>query len=117
MRNSAKCREEWVVRKSFSTFAPLGPYLLTADEVADPTDLELRLSVNGDERQHAALADLIVDIPGLIEHASSVFCLQPGDVFATGTPAGVGPIVPGDEVEFSVDGIGTMRLPVVNRSW
>lgn len=117
MRNSETRREERVMRKSFYTFAPLGPYLLTADEVPDPVTLELRLSVNGVERQHGTLGDLIVDVPGLIQHASSVLPLQPGDVFATGTPAGVGPIVPGDHVTFEVDGIGTMDLPVVRRSW
>ncbi|MGH9339223.1 MAG: fumarylacetoacetate hydrolase family protein [Acidobacteriota bacterium] len=117
MRMTHTEREERVLRKSFSTFAPLGPCIVTADEVTDPAALRIRLWRNGELKQDARLRDLIVDVPGLIERASSVLPLQPGDVFATGSPAGVGEIQPGDEVLVEVAEIGRMRLPVKRREW
>jgi 2-keto-4-pentenoate hydratase/2-oxohepta-3-ene-1,7-dioic acid hydratase in catechol pathway len=105
-------KEERVMRKSFDRFCPVGPYIVTADEIADPQNLDLRLSVNGELRQSANTRDLIVDIPGMISMASSVMTLQPGDVIASGTPAGVGPVKDGDTVHIQIDNVGEMTLPV-----
>ena len=106
-------KEERVMRKSFDSFCPLGPWIVSTDEIADHRDIALSLTVNGELRQSANTRDLIVDIPGMIAMASSVMTLQPGDVIASGTPAGVGPVVDGDEVLLSIAGIGAMRLKVV----
>jgi 2-keto-4-pentenoate hydratase/2-oxohepta-3-ene-1,7-dioic acid hydratase in catechol pathway len=117
MRMTDTEREERPMRKSFWTFAPCGPCLLTADEISDPSTLPIRLWVNGELRQSAFLRDLVVDVPELIAGASEVLPLEPGDLYATGTPAGVGPIRPGDVVVVESEPIGRMRLPVVLRDW
>lgn len=106
-------KEERVMRKSFDSFCPLGPWIVTADEVGDPNALDLKLTVNGDLRQAANTRDLIVDIPGMIEMASAVMTLYPGDVIATGTPAGVAQIVAGDLLEITIDKVGSMQVDVV----
>jgi 2-keto-4-pentenoate hydratase/2-oxohepta-3-ene-1,7-dioic acid hydratase in catechol pathway len=105
-------KEERVMRKSFDSFCPVGPWITTADEVLDFRDIALRLTVNGELRQEANTRDLIVGLPEMIEMASSVMTLMPGDIIATGTPAGVGPIVPGDVLEIEIAGVGRMRLDV-----
>jgi 2-keto-4-pentenoate hydratase/2-oxohepta-3-ene-1,7-dioic acid hydratase in catechol pathway len=104
--------EERSMRKSYETFTPLGPWIITPDEVGDPTNLHNQLWVNGEIRHDANTSELIVDIPELIELASSVVTLYPGDVIATGTPAGVGPIVAGDEVRIRIERVGEMTLQV-----
>jgi 2-keto-4-pentenoate hydratase/2-oxohepta-3-ene-1,7-dioic acid hydratase in catechol pathway len=104
--------EERATRKSFDTFTPVGPYVVTADEVPDPHVLDIRLWVNDELRQNANTRDLIVDIPTLIELASSVLTLYPGDIIATGTPDGVGPIKVGDVVRIAIEQVGTMSVPV-----
>jgi 2-keto-4-pentenoate hydratase/2-oxohepta-3-ene-1,7-dioic acid hydratase in catechol pathway len=104
--------EERSMRKSFAGFTPLGPYLVTADEVAEPQNLQNRLWVNGELKQDANTRDMIVDIAELIELISSVLPLTPGDVIATGTPEGVGPFAPGDTVRIAIDSVGDMTLPV-----
>lgn len=104
--------EERSMRKSFETFTPMGPYLVTADEVMNPGALQNRLWVNGELRQQANTADMIVDIAELIELVSSVLTLQPGDVIATGTPEGVGPFVAGDAVKIEIETVGSMTLCV-----
>jgi 2-keto-4-pentenoate hydratase/2-oxohepta-3-ene-1,7-dioic acid hydratase in catechol pathway len=106
-------KEERVMRKSFDTFTPVGPWIVTADEIPDPTDIKMRLWVNGEKRQEATTKDLIVDIPQMIAIASSASTLYPGDLIATGTPAGVGPIRDGDRVTIEVDNVGRMSVPVV----
>jgi 2-keto-4-pentenoate hydratase/2-oxohepta-3-ene-1,7-dioic acid hydratase in catechol pathway len=106
-------KEERVMRKSFDTFTPVGPWIATADEIPDPTDLRMRLWVNGQKRQEATTKDLIVDIAQMIALASSASTLYPGDLVATGTPAGVGPIRDGDRVTIEVDHVGRMSVPVV----
>jgi 2-keto-4-pentenoate hydratase/2-oxohepta-3-ene-1,7-dioic acid hydratase in catechol pathway len=106
-------KEERVMRKSFDTFCPLGPWIVTADEVKDPSDIDLELRVNGDLRQKANTRDLIVDIPEMINMASSTMTLFPGDIVATGTPSGVGPIVAGDRIVSEVRGVGELALDVV----
>lgn len=104
--------EERVMRKSWDTFCPFGPWIVTADEVPDPSHLETRLWVNGELRQNANTKDLILDIPGMIELASRVATLEPGDIIATGTPEGVGPVKPGDKVRIAIEGVGEMTLQV-----
>src|SRR4051812_45252965 len=104
--------EERVTRKSFETFTPLGPWIVTADEVSDPHALRNRLWVNDEARQDANTRDMIVNIPALIELVSSVMTLNPGDVIASGTPEGVGPIVPGDSIRIGIQSVGEMTLPV-----
>jgi 2-keto-4-pentenoate hydratase/2-oxohepta-3-ene-1,7-dioic acid hydratase in catechol pathway len=104
--------EERSMRKSFATFTPLGPYLVTADEVRDPQALQNRLWVNGELRQEANTKDMIVGIAELIELISSVLPISPGDVIATGTPEGVGPFVAGDTVRIAIEDVGDMTLQV-----
>ncbi len=106
-------KEERVMRKSFDTFTPVGPWITTADEVPDPTDIKMRLWVNAEKRQDASTKDLVVNIPRMIEIASSASTLYPGDLIATGTPAGVGPLRAGDVVTIEVDNVGRMKVPVV----
>jgi 2-keto-4-pentenoate hydratase/2-oxohepta-3-ene-1,7-dioic acid hydratase in catechol pathway len=105
-------KEERVMRKSYDTFTPIGPALVTADEVGDPGNLAMKLWVNGELRQHATTRDLIVDIPNMVALASSVSTLEPGDVIATGTPEGVGPIRDGDQVTIEIERVGRMTVPV-----
>ena len=106
-------KEERVMRKSYDTFTPIGPALVTADEVSDPSNLDMKLWVNDDLRQHASTRDLIVDLPNMVTLASSVSTLEPGDVIATGTPEGVGPIRHGDKVTIEIERVGRMTVPVV----
>jgi 2-keto-4-pentenoate hydratase/2-oxohepta-3-ene-1,7-dioic acid hydratase in catechol pathway len=107
--------EDRSFRKSFDTFTPIGPEIVTADEVGDVGALELELHLNGEVRQRASLRDLIHDVPRLIERYSEVMTLEPGDLIATGTPDGVGPLAPGDEIELLISGVGRLRMPVVAR--
>jgi len=104
--------EERSMRKSFETFTPLGPWIVTGDEVADPGSLKNRLWVNGELKQSANTSEMIVGIAELMELISSVLTLEPGDVIATGTPEGVGPFVAGDEVRIEIERVGSMTLPV-----
>jgi 2-keto-4-pentenoate hydratase/2-oxohepta-3-ene-1,7-dioic acid hydratase in catechol pathway len=106
--------EERVTRKGFDTFCPVGPWIVTRDEIGDAVSrLRGRLWVNGELKQDANTRDLVLDIPGMIEMASSVMTLYPGDIIATGTPAGVGPIRAGDKVKIEFERIGAMTLDVV----
>jgi len=109
-------QEDRSMRKSFASFTPIGPFLVTADEIEDPHALHGSLSVNGEQRQSLATDRMIVDVWNAIEIISSVLTLQPGDVILTGTPAGVGPIAPGDTLSIAIDRIGEMTLPVVART-
>jgi 2-keto-4-pentenoate hydratase/2-oxohepta-3-ene-1,7-dioic acid hydratase in catechol pathway len=99
-------KEERVARKGFDTFCPVGPWIVTADELGDPTALRGRLWVNDELRQDANTRDLVLDIPGMIEHAASAMTLYPGDIIAAGTPAGVGPIKAGDKVRIEFERVG-----------
>ena len=101
-------KEERVMRKSFDTFCPLGPWIVTADEIADPFDIALALRVNGEVRQQANTRDLIVDIPNMITMASSTMTLFPGDVILCGTSIGVGVMKPGSTVEVDIEGVGRL---------
>lgn len=104
--------EERSLRKSPDSYSVLGPWLVTADEIPDPANLRLSITVNGEVRQDANTADLVVDIPGLIEMASAFYTLHPGDVILTGTPQGVGPVKPGDTMVATVELIGSMTVAV-----
>lgn len=118
-RELQKRHNQWIVGKSLDTFAPMGPALVTADEVGDVTAAKLETRVNGEVRQAAMVSDLIFDIPTLIETLSRTMTLLPGDFIATGTPVGVGIgfdppryLVPGDEVAISISNLGTLTNPV-----
>ena len=104
--------EDRSTRKSFDSFTPVGPVLVTADEIADPHALKLQLWVNGQQRQDGNTRDMIWNVPKLIEYASHVMTLYPGDLFSTGTPDGVGPLKAGDEVTIEVERIGRMSVRV-----
>lgn len=117
-RDLQKRHKQWFLGKSLDTFCPMGPWAVTADEVGD-APLDLRCTVNGEERQRASTADLIFDIPAIIETLSAGITLEPGDVIATGTPKGVGIgfeppkfLRPGDVVEITIGKIGTLRNQV-----
>jgi 2-keto-4-pentenoate hydratase/2-oxohepta-3-ene-1,7-dioic acid hydratase in catechol pathway len=105
--------------KNFDGSGPFGPALVTADEIPDPQALPMRLTINGEEMQSASTADMVFSIAELIEHISQFTTLEPGDVIATGTPAGVGftrkpPrfLVPGDTVRIEIEGVGVLENPV-----
>ncbi|MFF7266734.1 fumarylacetoacetate hydrolase family protein [Streptomyces sp. NPDC008159] len=107
---------QWDLGKSCETFNPLGPWLVTADEIDDPQDLELRLSVNGVKRQHGHTRDMIFPVHQIVAYLSRYMVLEPGDVINTGTPAGVALGLPGtpylragDTVELEIDGLGGQR--------
>ena len=109
---SIRGTEDKSFRKSADTYSVLGPWLVTADEIADPGALDLELRVNGERRQHANTSEMTLGVAALIEMASSFYTLYPGDVVFTGTPAGVSPIDPGDEIVATIQGIGSMRVAV-----
>lgn len=107
---------QWTLGKSFPTFTPLGPCLVTRDEIADPHALDIELQIDGETLQKANTRDLIFRIPELIEYLSSIVPLEPGDVISTGTPEGVGMgrtpqrwMRPGEEVVITIEGIGVLR--------
>jgi 2-keto-4-pentenoate hydratase/2-oxohepta-3-ene-1,7-dioic acid hydratase in catechol pathway len=106
--------EERSLRKSIDTYTVLGPWLVTADEIPDPSNLDLSITVNGELRQQANTRDMILGVPELIEFASSFYTLLPGDVLLSGTPDGVGPIHAGDVLHAHIDRIGDMDVRVRN---
>jgi acylpyruvate hydrolase len=119
-RDYQKRTSQWMIGKSFDSFCPLGPALVTPDEVPDPYSLDLVLTLNGVERQRTNTSDMIFPIAFLIAYLSAVMTLEPGDLILTGTPAKLpsGPetpafMRPGDVVEITVDRLGTLRNPVV----
>jgi 2,4-diketo-3-deoxy-L-fuconate hydrolase len=105
-------KEERSLRKSCETYTVLGPSLVTADEIPDPGNLNLTLDLNGERRQHGNTSQMIRDVAGMIAYASTFYTLYPGDLFLSGTPAGVGPIKPGDEIVATIEKVGTMRVRV-----
>ena len=114
----AKAREDgspWTAAKGFDTFAPISA-TVPAERVSDPHALAIRLKVNGVVRQDSNTEQMIFRIPRLIEAASQIMTLEAGDVIATGTPAGVWPIVPGDRLEADIEGVGTLRCTVAARN-
>lgn len=119
-RDFQMATSQWLMGKTFDTFAPMGPHIVTADEIQDPHALDIGLRIHGEVLQQSNTRELIFKIPELVAYLSSVFTLEPGDVVSTGTPAGVGfarkpPrfLRPGDDVVVSVAQIGELRNPVV----
>lgn len=109
---------QWVMGKTFDTFCPMGPYLVTADEIADPHNLDISLDIAGEVLQSSNTRELIFKIPDLISYLSSVFTLEPGDVISTGTPSGVGMargrwLKPGDVMNVKIAGLGVLTNPCV----
>jgi 2-keto-4-pentenoate hydratase/2-oxohepta-3-ene-1,7-dioic acid hydratase in catechol pathway len=107
---------QWTLGKSFPTFTPMGPWIVTADEIEDPHKLDIRLTLNDEVMQSANTRDLIFGIPELIAYISSIVPLEAGDVISTGTPPGVGLgrnpqrwLLPGETMTIEVEGIGTLR--------
>jgi 2-keto-4-pentenoate hydratase/2-oxohepta-3-ene-1,7-dioic acid hydratase in catechol pathway len=103
---------QWTRAKSFDTFAPLGPFVAMAKSV-DISNAYIRSRVNGQLRQDSSVNNMIFDIPALIEFISHIMTLEKGDIIATGTPAGVGQLYPGDTVEIEIEGVGTLENKVV----
>jgi 2-keto-4-pentenoate hydratase/2-oxohepta-3-ene-1,7-dioic acid hydratase in catechol pathway len=108
-------RHPWSVAKGFDTFAPLGPRVPAAD-VHDPQQLDIKLTVNGETRQHGETKDMIFSVADLIAYCSQIFTLMPGDLLYTGTPEGVGPVEAGDELEATVTGVPPLRVSVRSAS-
>jgi 2-keto-4-pentenoate hydratase/2-oxohepta-3-ene-1,7-dioic acid hydratase in catechol pathway len=111
---------QWMMGKTFDTFAPMGPAIVTADEIKDPHALDIQMIINGEVLQNSNTKNLIFRIPDLIEYLSGVFTLEPGDIVSTGTPAGVGfsrnpPrwLRSGDDVVVRISGLGELRNSVV----
>lgn len=98
--------------KSFDTFAPIGPYIVTADEIPDPRNLQIKLWVNDELRQDGNTRDMVYGVPEQIEYCSSIMTLKPGDLIATGTPEGVGPITDGDKIRMWIQKIGELEVAV-----
>jgi 2-keto-4-pentenoate hydratase/2-oxohepta-3-ene-1,7-dioic acid hydratase in catechol pathway len=109
---SVRGSEERSLRKSLDTYTVLGPWLVTSDEIPDPGNLDLSITVNGELRQHGNTRDLILGVPELIEFATSFYTLFPGDILLTGTPEGVAPIQSGDVMHARIEGIGEMVVHV-----
>lgn len=122
-RDYQRRSNQWTLGKSFDTFGPMGPALVTSDEIPDPGNLELSLTLNGREMQHSNTRHLIFSIPFLVSYLSEVMTLEPGDLISTGTPSGTGAsqkppvfLQPGDELCLRVERVGELRTPVVAES-
>jgi 2-keto-4-pentenoate hydratase/2-oxohepta-3-ene-1,7-dioic acid hydratase in catechol pathway len=119
-RDYQRATSQWLMGKTFDTFAPMGPWIVTADEIADPHALDISMTINGEVMQNSNTSNLIFKIPDLISFLSSVFTLEPGDIVSTGTPSGVGAarkpprfLRAGDETVVKIAQIGELRNPVV----
>jgi 2-keto-4-pentenoate hydratase/2-oxohepta-3-ene-1,7-dioic acid hydratase in catechol pathway len=119
-RDVQMATSQWSLAKSFPTFCPMGPAIVTADEIADPHDLKIGLSIDGEVLQNSSTRELVFKIPELIEYISSITPLLPGDIISTGTPPGVGLgrtpkrwLKPGETVTVTVGGLGELTNPVV----
>jgi len=119
-RDYQTATSQWMMGKTFDTFAPMGPAIVTADEIEDPHNLRITLSIDGEQLQHSNTRELVFKIPDLIEYLSSITPLLPGDIVSTGTPPGVGLgrnpkrwLKPGESVTVTVEGIGSLTNPTV----
>ena len=119
-RDYQRATTQWLMGKTFDTFAPMGPWIITADEINDPHSLDISIEINGEVLQNSNTRELIFKIPDLIAYLSSVFTLEPGDIVSTGTPAGVGVartpprfLKPGDDVIVKIPLIGQLQNRVV----
>lgn len=122
-RDYQRATTQWLMGKTFDTFAPMGPWIVTADEIADPHDLDIQLEIDGEILQDSNTRELIFKIPDLIAFLSSVFTLEPGDIVSTGTPSGVGfarkpprYLRPGEELTVRIPGIGELKNRTVAES-
>jgi 2-keto-4-pentenoate hydratase/2-oxohepta-3-ene-1,7-dioic acid hydratase in catechol pathway len=119
-RDIQRSTSQWSLAKSFPTFCPMGPTIVTADEIADPHKLAISLSIDGEVLQNSTTKELLFKIPELIEYLSSITPLLPGDIVSTGTPSGVGMgrtpkrwLKPGETVTVTIEGLGSLINPVV----
>jgi 2-keto-4-pentenoate hydratase/2-oxohepta-3-ene-1,7-dioic acid hydratase in catechol pathway len=119
-RDYQKATSQWLMGKTFDTFGPMGPWIVSADEIADPHNLDISLDIDGVTMQDSNTRELIFKIPALIAYLSSVFTLEPGDIVSTGTPAGVGVartpqrfLKAGETVTVRIPAIGELRNPIV----
>lgn len=119
-RDVQRATSQWSLAKSFPTYCPMGPAIVTADEISDPHQLAISLSINGETLQNSNTRELIFKIPELIEYISSITPLLPGDIVSTGTPSGVGMgrtpqrwLQPGETVTVTIEGLGSLTNPVV----
>ena len=119
-RDYQRATSQWLMGKTFDTFAPMGPWIMTADCIPDPHDVDVRLEINGETLQNSNTRELIFKVPELIAFLSSVFTLEPGDIVSTGTPSGVGVarnpqrfLKAGDDVVVKIPAIGELRNTVV----
>ena len=115
---------EWIKAKSYDTFGPLGPWLVTTDEIPDPQALDLALDLNGARMQTGSTATMIFGVAALVSYISTYMTLTPGDVITTGTPPGVGMarnprvfLKPGDEISATIAGLGEQRFRIVAEAW
>lgn len=122
-RDYQRATTQWLMGKTFDTFAPIGPWITTADEISDPHALDISMTINGEVLQSSNTSNLIFKIPDLVSYLSSVFTLEPGDIVSTGTPAGVGAarkpprfLRAGDECVVKIAGLGELRNPVIAES-
>jgi 2-keto-4-pentenoate hydratase/2-oxohepta-3-ene-1,7-dioic acid hydratase in catechol pathway len=106
-------QKPWFRSKSFDTFGPIGPVIKTVKEIKDPHNLNIELKVNGEVKQASNTKHLLFKIPETFEYITQLFTMEPGDIIATGTPAGIGPVVPGDLIEATIERIGTLTNKVI----
>ena len=111
--NDRNIKLPWYRSKNFDTFGPIGPKIVSHDEISDPHNLNIELKVNGENRQSSNTKHLLFKIPDIIEYISQFLTLEAGDIVATGTPGGVGAVLPGDKIEASIEKIGTITHLVV----
>jgi 2-keto-4-pentenoate hydratase/2-oxohepta-3-ene-1,7-dioic acid hydratase in catechol pathway len=103
----------WFRSKSFDTFGPIGPIIVSAEEIGNPHDLNIELKLNGEVKQSSNTKFLLFKVPELLENISKFFTLEAGDIIATGTPSGIGPVKPGDIIEARIEKIGTLKNDVI----
>jgi 2-keto-4-pentenoate hydratase/2-oxohepta-3-ene-1,7-dioic acid hydratase in catechol pathway len=115
-RDLQKTDGQWARAKGFDTFCPVGPWLVDAASLDPAAGVQVTTRLNGDLKQNGSTRDMIFSVPFLLRYISRIFTLEPGDLIATGTPAGVGPMMPGDQVEVEIAGIGFLRNRVAARS-
>ena len=111
--NDILAKQPWFRSKSFDTFAPIGPRIVDDDEIGDPHNLDIELKLNGEIKQSSNTKNLLFKIPELVEYISRFFTLEQGDIVATGTPSGIGPIKPGDNLEAWIEKIGVLKNSVI----
>jgi 2-keto-4-pentenoate hydratase/2-oxohepta-3-ene-1,7-dioic acid hydratase in catechol pathway len=106
-------QKPWFRSKSFDTFGPIGPVIKKVDEIRDPHNLDITLKVNGEIKQSSNTQYLLFKIPETFEYITQLFTMEPGDIIATGTPGGIGPVKPGDIIEATIEDIGTLTNKVI----